>query len=106
MKTFRLSDMKKGWFVGDFAPTCLASADCEVACKHYRVGETEGRHFHRIATEVTLVVQGRVRMNEEILSAGEIVVLDPGEATDFAALEDAVTVVVKLPCVAGDKYDT
>ena len=37
-------------------------------------------------------------------SAGDIVVVEPGEATDFLAVTDAVNVVVKLPSVAGDKY--
>jgi hypothetical protein len=35
---------------------------------------------------------------------GDIVVLSPGEVTDFEALTDAVNVVVKTPGVLGDKY--
>jgi hypothetical protein len=30
--------------------------------------------------------------------------LEPGEATDFRALTDAVCAVVKLPSARGDKY--
>jgi hypothetical protein len=36
--------------------------------------------------------------------AGSIVVLSPGDVTDFQVLEDAHTVVVKIPCVPNDKY--
>ncbi len=36
--------------------------------------------------------------------AGDIVMVEPGEATDFVAITDAVNVVVKMPSVMGDKY--
>ena len=104
MKTFRLQDMKGGWFVGDFLPTCLKTSDCEVACKHYKKGDVEDIHVHKIATEITLIVEGLVKMNDVTYKSGDIIVLDPGDATDFHALEDTINVVVKVPSVAGDKY--
>ena len=104
MKTFRLQDMKGGWFVGDFLPTCLKTSDCEVACKHYKKGDAEDTHVHKIATEITLIVEGLVKMNDVTYKSGDIIVLDPGDATDFYALEDTINVVVKVPSVAGDKY--
>lgn len=97
--------MVKGWFIGDFEPTCLRTQDVEVACKKYNAGDHEARHFHKVATEVTLVVSGSVKMCEHILGEGDMIVLSPGESADFLALEDAVTVVVKLPSVLGDKYE-
>jgi hypothetical protein len=30
--------------------------------------------------------------------------VEPGEATDFVAITDAVNVVVKMPSTMGDKY--
>jgi quercetin dioxygenase-like cupin family protein len=104
MKTYKESEMTKGWFVGEFAPTALAAGECEVALKRYKSGDKEGEHYHLIATEVTLVVSGRVRMNGFEYDQGSIVVMEPGESTDFEALEDSVNVVVKVPCVKGDKY--
>jgi quercetin dioxygenase-like cupin family protein len=96
--------MVGGWVVGDFEPACLRTAACEVACKHYDAGAHETAHVHRIATEVTVIASGRVTMNGRTLGAGDIIVVEPGEATDFTALEATTTVVVKLPSVAGDKY--
>lgn len=104
MRKFDLADMKGGWFIGDFVPTCLQVRECEVACKHYRKGDTEARHVHRVATEVTVIVSGHVRMNDTTYESGDIVVLDPGDAADFLALTDTITVVVKVPSVIGDKY--
>ena len=43
-------------------------------------------------------------MNGRVFAAGDIVVLKPGEATDFEALTDTTTTVVKLPSAKGDKY--
>jgi quercetin dioxygenase-like cupin family protein len=99
-----LADMVGGWIVGDFEPTCLKTSACEVACKHYEAGAAEAAHVHRIATEVTLIASGRVTMNGRTFGAGDIIVLEPGEATDFRALEKTTTVVIKTPSVAGDKY--
>ena len=99
-----LKDMVGGWMVGDFEPTCVKTSACEVACKHYEAGAVGAAHVHRIAVEVTLIASGRVTMNGRTFSSGDIIVLEPGDATDFRALENTTTVVVKMPSVAGDKY--
>ena len=104
MKHAKLADMVKGWFVGDFDPVVLRSSAVEVAVKHYRAGDREDQHHHRVATEVTLIVSGSVRMLDRTWGAGDIVVIEPGEATAFEALTDAVNVVVKLPGVKDDKF--
>jgi quercetin dioxygenase-like cupin family protein len=43
-------------------------------------------------------------MNGREYNEGEIVVIEPGEATDFEALQDTITTVIKIPCVKDDKY--
>lgn len=105
MRHARLEDMTKGWFVGDFAPTVLQTEACEVAVKHYRAGDREALHHHKVGTEVTLIVSGRVRMLDREWGPGDILVLEPGEATAFEALTDAVNVVVKTPSAKDDKYE-
>jgi len=104
VKNFRLDDMTKGWFVGAFAPTAHATDSCEVAVKQYQAGDYEAAHYHKVATETTLVLSGRVRMAGREWGAGDIIVLAPGEVTDFEALTDAVNVVVKTPGALGDKF--
>lgn len=103
-QAFKLEDMVKGWFVGPFSPTCLKTSACEVAVKRYSAGDSEAAHYHKVATEVTVVVSGSVRMAGKTWHAGDIVVLEPGVPTDFEALTDAVSVVVKLPGTLNDKY--
>jgi hypothetical protein len=104
MQKFNLNDMKGGWFVGRFQPTCLPLAECEVAIKHYRAGDSEAPHVHRVATELTAIAQGRVEINGTIFAAGDIAVLEPNEPAKFRVIEDTITVVVKAPSVPNDKY--
>lgn len=104
MKKFRLADMKGGWFIGDFFPTCLKTDKFEVACKYYKKDDKEKKHVHKIATEITLIAKGLIKMNGITYSAGDIIFLDPGDASDFQVLEDTMTVAVKVPSVIGDKH--
>ncbi len=104
MQKFKLDSMIKGWFVGDFSPCVCESKDFEVAVKYYKKGECEARHYHKIAREITCIAQGRVKMNGVELGSGEIVALEPCESTDFLALEDSITAVVKMPSVKNDKF--
>jgi quercetin dioxygenase-like cupin family protein len=96
--------MVKGWFVGNFEPSLLKTNDVEVAVKHYQMGDYEEWHYHKIATEITVIIDGEVKMNGSVYKKGDIVVIDPMEGTDFLAVTDAVNVVVKFPGANNDKY--
>ena len=104
MKQAKLQDMTKGWFVGDFEPSMLRTQDVEVGIKKYIKGDYEDSHFHKVATEITVIVSGRVFMFDQEFEEGDVVIIEPGESTSFEALTDAVTVVVKHPGVKNDKY--
>ena len=104
MKSDRIENMFKGWFVGNFRPTVLSTEACEVALKEYKAGDKEEAHYHKIATEITLIVSGKVKMNEKVWSDGDIIRLEPNEITNFEALTDTLTVVVKTPGAQDDKY--
>lgn len=104
MRRQDLDQFVKGWFIGPFAPTLKSSEEFECAVKKYKAGEYESKHYHLVATEYTVIATGRVRMNGVEYEADSIIEILPGEATDFEALTDAVTFVVKIPAVNGDKY--
>jgi len=104
MKKSNLDDMLRGWFVGPFSPVALSTNACEVAVKKYVAGDKEAPHFHKISTEVTVILSGRIYMCERHWSDGDIIVLEPGEITSFEAFTNATCVVVKIPGVADDKY--
>ncbi|HBV9912398.1 hypothetical protein MXF09_23640 [Klebsiella aerogenes] len=104
VKKCRLSDMNRGWFVGDFVPSAHPTQGVEVAVQHFPAGYHAAPHAHRIATEVTLLLSGRAEMAGLSLESGDILTLSPGTISDFHALEACVTVVVKHPGVLNDKY--
>lgn len=104
MQIFNLDSMINGWFVGDFEPCAWKSKDFEVAVKYYKKGQCEAKHYHKIATEITLIIQGRVKMGGVEFREGQIVLLEPCKSVDFIALTDAITAVVKVPSVKNDKF--
>jgi len=104
MKHFDLDKMVKGWFVGNFSPSVYLTDQFEVAVKKYKSGDYESAHFHKVATEITVISEGKVRMNGIEYSDGAIILINPNEVTDFFAITDVITTVVKFPCVANDKY--
>lgn len=100
----RLESFERGWVVGNFSPTLLQTNDFEVAVKSYVSGDYEARHVHKIATEYSIVVTGKYRMNDTVLEAGDIVTLTPGVDADFLCLEPGKVAVIKVPSVANDKF--
>lgn len=104
MKHERLENMTKGWFVGQFSPSAFSTEACEVAVKYYAAGDSEASHYHGVATEITVIISGSVRMMDREWRCGDIVVLSPGEKTAFEALTDAISVVVKVPGILNDKF--
>lgn len=104
MEKSNLDDFVRGWFVGGFEPTLFKTTDVEVAVQKFKKGDKEDSHCHKIATEITVISKGKAKMGSIVLSEGDIVKIEPGEYTDFEALEDTTTVVVKLPGALNDKY--
>lgn len=104
MKLQKLEYMTKGWFVGNFAPAVYKTDGFEVAVKKYSKNGYEGSHYHKLATEITVVINGQVKMNGNEYKDGDIIVLEPHEKSDFMAVTDTTTVVVKIPGVLNDKY--
>lgn len=105
MNKFNLENMLKGWFVGNFKPSVFLTEDVEISVKRYKKGDMEDTHHHRKATEITVIVEGTVMMNDKIFKKNEIVVIEPYESTNFFVLENAITVVVKIPGSSNDKYE-
>lgn len=104
MKKVDLKDFFKGWFIGNFDPSLIKTNDVEVAIKKYKAGDYEDSHYHKLATEITVIVFGEVEMNGIKYMADDIIVIEPNDRTDFKCLTDVVTVVVKYPGANNDKY--
>lgn len=104
MKRNNLNNFFKGWFIGKFEPSLFQTDDFEIAVKRYKKGDYEESHVHKIATEYTLIISGFVDMNGSIWQDNDIIIIKPGEYTDFTCLTDVITCVVKTPSSKNDKY--
>lgn len=103
MKVYELDDMIGGWFIGGFSPT-VYKGDFEVCYKKHPQGEIWDSHYHKIATEINLLVRGLMKINDVIIHPGQIFVIYPEEVASPVFLEDCELVVVKTKSVPGDKY--
>jgi mannose-6-phosphate isomerase-like protein (cupin superfamily) len=103
MKIMRLSEFTNGWFLGNFNPSLFKSEDFEVCVKNFKKGEKEAPHFQMVATEVTVVLSGSVRMGEHILRVDDILTVYKDEVCDFEALTDCKVLGVKFPSLPDDK---
>lgn len=104
MIKFNLNDMVGGWLIGNFEPSLLKTNEVEVAVKRYKAGDYDSLHYHKIGTEYTVIVSGQVEMSGQIYYENDILIINPLDATDFRAITDAITVVVKIPGASDDKY--
>lgn len=104
LEKYKLEDMIRGWFIGNFNPSLFKTNEVEVAIQQYKAGDVEEIHYHKIATEFTVIVNGCVEMSGNEYTNGDIVKIKPGVATNFTAITDVTTVVVKIPGASNDKY--
>jgi quercetin dioxygenase-like cupin family protein len=100
-----INDYTKGWIVGDFTPSLIQNKNIEIAIKKYKSGDIEPKHYHKIATEYTIVLSGKVKMIDMVFGQDEIVEIKPNVVNQFECLEDCVLLVIKTPSVIGDKYE-
>lgn len=104
MKCAKLTDMIGGWLVGDFEPSVIRTQDFEFGVKHYKAGTVDAAHYHKVATEITVIISGRASMCGKEWSHGDIIVIEPGDVVEFHAITDVALAVVKMPSTAADKY--
>ena len=103
MDKLNITDFIGGWFVGDFEPSLFKNQSLEAGVKFFSKGDTELSHKQILATEITVVSSGRVRIGNQILERGEMLIIYPGEYADFEALTDGSLTCVKFPSIPSDK---
>ena len=104
MKVGKITDMTRGWFIGDFEPALLKTSDFEVGVLVHPKGQKWPAHYHRIATEYNVLIQGSMKLCDIELVAGDTFIIEPNEVADPTFHEDCLIVTVKTPSVIGDKY--
>jgi quercetin dioxygenase-like cupin family protein len=106
MKIVNMADMYRGWFIGDFEPSVFRTKDFEVGVLTHKKGEYWEEHYHKIATEINVLLEGSMSVNGIHISAGDVFVFEPNESSSPVFHEDCKVLCVKTPSVIGDKYAT
>lgn len=104
MEVFNFNDFKGGWFVGNFEPSAYKTGDFEVCYKHHSKGEEWDTHYHKIGTEINLLVNGEMTIQGKSLKSGDVFILRPYEVADPVFLTDCTVLIIKTPSIPGDKY--
>jgi len=100
----KLSDMYRGWCVGDFEPSLLRTKDFEVGVLLHPKGEKWAAHYHKEGTEYNILISGSMRVCDTELTAGDTFIIEPLEVADPTFHEDCTIVCIKVPSNTKDKY--
>jgi len=104
MKVGKLKDFFRGWVIGNFEPSLLKTPDFEVGILHHPKGEKWPAHYHKIATEYNILIDGHMKLCDIELYPGDTFILDPLEVADPIFYEDCTIVCIKVPSNTVDKY--
>jgi len=105
MQVYKLKNFKLGWICGSFFPSLIKTENFELAIKYYKKNDYDKKHHHKKSIEYTIIAQGKVQMNDNIYTKGDIIIIGRNEATNFKALSNnVITVVLKIPSCINDKY--
>lgn len=100
-----LKNMFRGWFVGNFEPSIYKTDQFEVGVLFHPKGEKWAKHFHKEAVEINVLISGKMVLNDEELTPGNIFLIEKNEIAEPEFLEDCTIICVKSPSVPGDKYE-
>lgn len=104
MKVEKLSNMHRGWAIGNFSPSILQTELFEVGVLTHKKNEEWSPHYHKISTEYNILISGKMKICGEEINAGDIFIIEPEEIADPIFYEDCTLVCVKVPSVTNDKY--
>lgn len=104
MRVDKLTNYTRGWFIGHFEPSILKSEAFEVAVLTHKKDEFHAPHYHAIAIEYNVVVEGTIKVNGQILSIHDIFVFEQNEIATVEFLTDCRILCIKVPSIPNDKY--
>lgn len=104
MDISRFEDYKNGWFVGNFEPAAFKTEDFEVCFKKHKKGEIWETHYHKVGTEINLLVDGEMIIQDKVIKKGDVFVIYPYEIADPIFITDCTVLIIKTPSNTKDKY--
>jgi mannose-6-phosphate isomerase-like protein (cupin superfamily) len=81
------------------------SEKAEVCYKIHEAGEFIQPHYHKVATEINVLLEGEMEVNGEKILPNDIFLLEPNEIVYATPIKTSKLIVVKIPSIVGDKYE-
>lgn len=100
-----ISNMFRGWFIGNFDPAVYKTTNFEVGILHHHKGQKWPKHFHKEAIEINVLISGSMKINGIVIKPNDIFIIQKNEVANPEFLDDCTIVCVKTPSVPGDKYE-
>lgn len=104
MKLSKINQFKNGWIVGDFTPSLFISDQVDIGILNCEKGHVADGHYHKLHTEYNVIIYGKAKINNLILSEGDIFVYEPYDKSHVEYLEDTKLLVIKTPATKNDKF--
>ena len=103
MKQYNLSNMLRGWFIGNFEPSILKTSFIEVGVVSHKKDEEWPAHFHSSSIEINLVLDGSLTINNKLFEKNDFFILERNEVSKPKFLENCRILVIRVPDIQNDK---
>lgn len=104
MKVYNFKKMIGGWYIGNFSPSVFKTKKFEVSFKIHKKNEKWDYHYHKKATEINLIIDGKMKIQGKILKKNQIFVLKKKEIANPIFLKETKIICIKVPSVKNDKF--
>jgi hypothetical protein len=99
----KLSEFRRGWFIGDFEPSIFRTKQFEICVTSHKKNEASPAHYHTSSEEINLVLAGRLLVNGRELKSGDFFIYERLEVSSVEFLQNTKLLVVRVPSAPHDK---
>jgi hypothetical protein len=104
MKIDNLKNYERNWIVGNFEPSLFKTSSVDIGILFCKKGESGDGHFHLNHVEYNLIINGSVKINDDVLTTGDIFIYEPYDKSNVIFLDDTTLLVIKNPSTKNDKF--
>jgi hypothetical protein len=104
MKFSNLDNFTRGWIVGDFQPSLFSTKDNDIGILRINKGDKSDGHFHKNHIEYNIIIEGKVKIKNNILIKNDIFIYEPLDKSYVEFLKNTILLVIKNPSTKNDKY--
>ena len=90
--------------VDEFKPSFFKSSLYEIEILKYKLGEKHIFYYHKISSEINLLLKGKMKINGCNIYTTQIFIYEPKQIICREFLEDCEILCIKIPSINDDNY--